>query len=241
MAESFRALGAGNGFPFCLQRLQYESNAFSTYSAGNEPTLNQTMQSYWNIKSVSYGGAEIIVDNEPKDLICDPNANSQTDVYVADPSPRSVYSVSIGRPHIAVVNGEEYLAHGIQASHERNADDGYGYTITLWNSTWFNTKEEPYTCESLYGMTGSGGSPTINNTDGSGGYYPTWTSTFEVGKVAYETKVNNYFYTVMGLPFVKSVIQTAAAEDYSTNYSCPNLSFLPPASENPSLQFHPYY
>lgn len=241
MAESFRALTKGNGFPFCLQKNYFQSNEFSTYSAGNEPTLDQTMQSYWNIKSVSYGGAEIIVDNEPKDLICDPSANFQTDVHVADVSPRSVYSVSIARPYIAIVNGEEYLAHGISAGHEANSGDGYGYTITSWNSTWFNTKGEPYTCQSIYGATGGGGSPTVGNTDGNGGYYPAWSSTYEVGKVAYQTRVNTSFYTVMGLPFVKNVVQTAAAEDYSTSYSCPNLSFLSPAGGSPSLQFHPYY
>ena len=243
MAESFRALGAGNGFPFCLVRRSFTSDEFHTYNAGNVPTLNETMQAYWNIESVSYGGASITVNSEPKDLICDPNANNQNDVYVESRSPRSVFSVSIGRPYMAVVNGEEYLAHGIYADHYGMSGDSLSETSTIWRSTAYNSKGTPYTCSTVYGNTGTGGSPTVNNPHGTpdGGFYPTHTHSYEVGKVAYQTKVTNGFYSIMGLPFTKTVIQSSHGEDYGENSSCPSLDFLPSPSNTPLLSFKPYF
>ena len=82
MASSFETLGNGNGFPFCLER----KDAITDQVIQNVPTLAQAMSAYWNIDSISFGGATFNPTNEPKDLICNPDANVPLKVYEAQDS-----------------------------------------------------------------------------------------------------------------------------------------------------------
>ena len=243
MAESFTALGAGNGFPFCLKRNSYINTEFATYNVGNTPTLQQAMQAYWNIKSITYGSAQIIVSGSSKNLICTPNQNNQYDVDHVGGG--EYYSVSIGRPFIAVVNGEEYLAHGLGASHHQSSEDGSSYAITTWGSTVYNSKDAGTDGGTIYGAQGGGGSPTVNNNGGpygsptgGGGYYPTWYSSYPVGSYQYSERTNVSHYTINGIPFYKHVFQSMSSESYDGGGGWGG-SFISPSGGSLNVQVEP--
>ena len=75
MAQSFTALGKGNGFPICLPIKEMADDEIIF----NDPTLKETMDAYWNFKSVTFGGATFEPDNEPKDISCDQTLNVGSD------------------------------------------------------------------------------------------------------------------------------------------------------------------
>ena len=112
-AAPFTALGKGNGFNQCLNTIDLRENRVIL----NPPTLAQTMSAYWNIDSVSFGGAEFDPTNEPKDLICTPTANQGTDLNtIQDSSTRfEQYVVVIGSPFRVndVEEDEIYYVHNL--------------------------------------------------------------------------------------------------------------------------------
>ena len=77
-AESFNALGAGNGFTSCLPKLNV-----STYNFVAELTLTQAVKIYWmwygvtcdvSDEETSVSGVSFLTDNpnwQPKDVACD--------------------------------------------------------------------------------------------------------------------------------------------------------------------------
>lgn len=52
MAQSFTALGKGNGFNRCLAEI--DLNGLNK-TILNAPTLEQTMNAYWNFDSATFG------------------------------------------------------------------------------------------------------------------------------------------------------------------------------------------
>ena len=88
MAESFETLGAGNGFSSCLQKIP--AIQVLNQELLNPPSLEQTMQAYWNFDSATFGGATFNPDNEPKDLICNESLNAVSYTHLTLPTKRIV-------------------------------------------------------------------------------------------------------------------------------------------------------
>ena len=165
----------------------------------NAPTLEQTMNSYWNLDSISFAGASFDPTNEPKDLICNPNdiRGSDVDVVQSDPfgNLREAYSVSVTIPSIVVDGSNLHFNHGLSMGYNffeliegqsetrfEGIDVGYSSTIAYPEET------QDTGCQPVYY-----GSP--------GNYYI----------IGYERSIQistNTNVTINGIPFIKNVTQT---------------------------------
>ena len=218
MAAPFKAFGEGNGFNRCL-------NDVSVNQVLNAPSLSQTMNAYWNFDSATFGGATFDPDNEPKDLICDEDANRGSDsAYV--PNNFSIFSVSNTIP--AKCNGDIYI-HGISFQYVASENTGNDQSIIIvdYRSTVASAASDTYDCETM--TTGT-----------------TYGDTYSIGKVttAYKTLASTAV-NISGIPFVKTVYHEFYGERYddpvgSGNAPCITPFYLPEPTELPSISFHTY-
>jgi hypothetical protein len=224
-AISFTALGRGNGFSQCLNTLDLPPN----YAILNPPTLEQTMSAYWNIDSVSFGGAEFNPTNEPKDLICTPTANQGTDVNNIQNSATRVelYSVGISHPY-KIKNVEEdkiYYHHGLSFVYSNYSfiSVAHGstfnvdiFTDVIYQSTLYHDNASAYNCiPEIYG--------------GGIAYYG-----------ANETKLEVSEVTIEGIPFVKVLRQSFSGTGNNEESGCPLAQFNPGTDLEPSITLHTY-
>ena len=238
MATPFQTLGAGNGFSFCLER----ENEFSGQVIQNVPTLAQTMSAYWNIDSISFGGATWNPNNEPTDLICDEDANvgSGENIIIDNPPVEGKgFRVSIYKPTYFIDSTDEYLTdeylkHGLSCRffHGQEINEGLGdygiseilSTVIEYRSGRYGEIEDSDTgCEAVYGGP--------NNTDFIG-----FTRTKETQSV---TNV-----TISGIPFIRTVRKYYSGftfiVDERSNPQCPVPRFLPETGETPTITLHTY-
>jgi hypothetical protein len=221
MATPFTALGSGNGFSQCLNTISLPPENVVL----NPPTLAETMSAYWNVDSISFGGASFDPTNEPKDLICTPSANQGSDTnIIQNTSTRyEAYSVSISHPYKIDDNGTINYVHGLVFQYDNNTFNIFSggfqaYTNVTYRSTFYRNNSIPYVCNPVY----YGSPPYI------------------VGYNAEERIVTATSVTISGIPFVKVVTQYFSEGDYSANPSCPPFSANPVTSSTPSITLHTY-
>jgi hypothetical protein len=223
-ATPFTALGRGNGFNQCLNTIDLRENRVIL----NPPTLAQTMSAYWNIDSVSFGGAEFNPTNEPKDLICTPTANQGTDLNtIQDSSTRfEQYVVSISSPFKVndVEEDEIYYAHNLYFEYNNYSlsaplsGGGFAdiFTDVIYKSTLYHNDASAYAC--------------------SPGYYH--------GSIAYygadETKLEVSEVTIEGIPFIKILRQQFSGTGANAASGCPIAQFNPGTDLVPSITLHTY-
>ena len=219
MATEFTALGAGNGFPFCLNTLNLPSAGIIQ----NAPDLEQTMSAYWNFDSGSWGGASFDPTNEPSDLICNDNDNLGDDVN--NISNDESYVVSNSFPSkVDDDDSAEYL-HGISFEYSKTVYTGSGFhRLTVnYQSTYYVDDSYPYVCEPTYYSPYGGGSPYI------------------IGYAAFEKIITASNVTISGIPFLKIVTKEFFGRDYSANPSCPTVGTYPSEpTTTPTLNLHTY-
>jgi hypothetical protein len=224
MATAFKTLAFGNGFPFCLstQVLTLSGDTFQ-----NVPTLEETMNAYWNIDSVSFGGATFDPTNEPKDLICNPDDNIGSDTnFVSNTiNGAEYYAVAIQRPRYVTIGSETQLQHGISFVYENLFSSGglYQNTTVVYQSSWYRDTASAYQCDPIY-YKPSKGAPLV-----------------QIGNSASQGNQSVSSVTIGGIPFVKSVKQYWDQGDYGYPVPpCPSVNFLPVPSATPTLTLHTY-
>ena len=221
-ATSFTALGKGNGFNRCLS-----TSTVSSYKIINPPTFEQTVAAYWNFDSATFGTATFDPDNEPKDLICNENANRGTERAYGS-SNLATFTVSNTIP--AKCNGDIYI-HGIYFGYLAYDNIGIERDQSIisvqYSSTVASAAINTYDCETL--TTGT-----------------TYGDTYSIGKVttAYKTLASTAV-NISGIPFVKTVSYEFYGERYddpagSGSAPCITPFYLPEPTELPSISFHTY-
>ena len=242
-AEKFKALGVGNGFPFCLARFTGTAER-QYFKVGGAPTLKETMNAYWNFDKCSWGGAEFDPKNEPKDLGDKPRSNIGSDSTYASSSNQTTttrYMVSNTQPKIFVdENGEEYYCHGIQFSYGQeitsNDSSVVDYIEVDYSSTVHNITGEPYACVD----------EMASHCSQAGPYGPTYCTSYKIGKSASEkTLVSADSVVIQGIPFVKTVVKGYYGVDYDgapgANAKCPTSQNTPSSpSALPTLNLFTY-
>ena len=220
MAETFETLGAGNGFSSCL-RVRDVNTDFGT-TVFNPPSLEQTMSAYWNFKSVTWEGATFKPGNKPKDLICNPSANSGG---AHDGS----YTVVNGLPSIYVENEVNYYAHGISMS------------FSAINSSALEDAGQSSRVSVVY-------RPTIYPKANNLSSYKCVNETFGeppnpdiIGKSAYEKTQDVSSVTISGIPFIKIVEKTFSGTLFNgLSGPCPLSNYPSIPSGDPTLALHTY-
>lgn len=224
MATAFKTLGFGNGFPFCLST---QVLTLSGYSFQNVPTLEETMKAYWNIDSVSFGGATFDPTNEPKDLICNPDDNigNDTNIISSTPSGAEYYAVAIQRPRYVTIGSETQLQHGISFVYENIFSGGglFQNTSVVYQSSYYRDTASAYQCDPIYYKPSKGATP------------------YQIGNSASQSNQSISNVTIGGIPFVKIITQYWDEGVYGTPPpACPSVNFLPVPSATPTLTLHTY-
>jgi len=224
MAETFDTLGAGNGFSSCLAVNNLNGIVL------NAPTLEQTMNAYWNFKSVTFGGAAFEPGNEPKDLICNPNANVGSD-SAGDSSPNQdgLFAVSHGIPTIFVVGGVKYYNHGINMSfnaQNTSTDGGANQSSSVsvvYGSTIYQKGDDLSAYNCVNETFGPPPNPEI------------------IGKNASEKTQVVSSVTISGIPFIKIVEKTFSGILFNgSSGPCPLADYPSIPSGDPTLELHTY-
>lgn len=218
MATAFETLGFGNGFPFCLA--ESTPNPSGNPSAQNEPTLEQTMSSYWNIDSITFGPASFNPNNEPKDLICTPDAVLGYDLAYVNNTPNLLefYDVTIERPKYVLIGGQKYLQHGLNFGYTRNEGVFTSTTFTYYLNTIsysstivYPLQNLPYHCDSAY-----------------------------YGKTYGQRQQTLTTQTISNIPFNVRKSQESSGGDYGPSPSCQSLSYYPLPTAVPQITLHTY-
>ena len=232
MAESFETLGAGNGFSSCLEKIP--AIQVLNQELLNPPSLEETMNAYWNFDSATFGGATFNPSNQPKDLICNESANVGNG---ADGDSRPGYpgefTVRNSLPRIFFKNGVKYYSHGIRMSFSAstyeelsNGSESSSIEVVYFSSLYsdLSDQNQPYTC-----VTDQVGEPGDEE---------------DIGKTSSEFNFSVSSVTISGIPFIKTVTKSRGGSNYKENLSdplpeCPNPSF-PLEPGPPSLNLHTY-
>jgi len=230
MAQSFTALGKGNGFPFCLTEVDVPGNAILS----NAPTLEQTMNAYWNFNNASWGGASFNPDNEPKDLICDETLNIGSGAN-GSPFGGGEFSVSNNLPSIFFIGGTKYYRHGISMSfaadritYNNNGEQSSSIEVDYFPSYYVEDgNSSPYNCVDLFF-----GEPPEQEL---------------IGRRASERTQTVSNVTISGIPFIKKVVklffgevaESGGEDDIGAVPPCPTANY--PADPGlPTLNLHTY-
>lgn len=218
MATPFATLGFGNGFPFCL--FEYTPNPGGNPSAQNAPTLEETMSSYWNIDSITFGPASFNPNNEPKDLICTPNAVLGYDLAYVNNTPNLIefYDVTIQRPQYVLIGGQKYLQHGLNFGYTRNENVFTSTTGTFYenyisysSTIVYPLQNQSYYCNQVYyGFNYGQRQQTLTTT------------------------------TISNIPFNVRKSQSSSGYDYGPSPSCQPLSYYPLPTTIPQINLHTY-
>jgi len=234
MAQSFTALGKGNGFPFCLTEVDVPDDAVES----DAPTLKETMNAYWNFKSATFGNetkeATFEPGNEPKDLICDETLNIGSDeVGTVEPNKGGKFSVSNNFPSIFSIGGNKYYRHGISMSFAaENLATGNFYNsssieVNYFSGYYVDSDSSPYNCVDLFF-----GEPPEQEL---------------IGRRASERIQNFSNVTISGIPFIKAVIKifdgevaaSGGEDDIGAVPPCPTANY-PAEPGTPTLKLHTY-
>jgi|TARA_R110002050_G_scaffold19847_1_gene56761 hypothetical protein len=226
MAQSFTALGKGNGFNRCLGEIDLNG---SDKTILNAPTLEQTMNAYWNFDSATFGAATFNPNNQPVDLLCNENANRGSD-FAYDPTDSAYYDVRHQIANKFTKNGVIGYIHGIRFNYQQSEtsieDDNQSVIEVNWFSSYYSPLINESTCITSYASSQAGG-------------------TYPFGKVKTAVTSSVSAVTIGGLPFVKFVrkeFQGFSFDDPigSGNAVCQTPYYLPEPTSQPSLSFHTY-
>jgi len=227
MAESFETLGAGNGFSSCLQKIP--AIQVLNRELLNPPSLEQTMQAYWNFDSATFGGASFNPDNQPKDLICNASANVGSNVDGdSRPGYPGEFFVRNSLPTIFFKDGVKYYKHGISMSFSATNDAALvgggssSSTFVIYSSSLYVVDQylSPYSC--VDETFGEPPDPEV------------------IGKSASERTQTISSVTIGGIPFIKNVIKSFGGAAYNgPGTSCPTPNF-PAEPSTPTLTLHTY-
>ena len=225
MAQSFTALGAGNGFPVCLSEITI-GGTNPTISLGNTTTLEQ-MSAYWNFDNMSWGGASFDPNNQPKDLICNPNANAGSDTVYTQGS-EEAYQVTNNNPFIILDGNSRYYSHGLQfvyydVAYPTSGNAGVYYSELAYVGGSYVNHSDPYECFTIY-RTPSPHAPP-----------------YAYGKSAGKTTVTKTNATISGVPFTRLFTQSWYEETGGDVCPTENSSNFPSVPSGlPTLNFHTY-
>jgi len=140
-AQSFKALGAGNGFPYCLEKRVSDTSIYNLDSSNDVP-LEDAMKLCWNIKSLSFGPASLnvltsqidgkaaLVNFEPKDLASDPIKNCGSTFALNTVSAQGNiqridedFHITISKASMLTVGGVRKYFHGISFFYQMQSGD----------------------------------------------------------------------------------------------------------------------
>jgi len=221
MATPFTALGKGNGFSSCLAVINSSNDIL------NPPSLKQTMNAYWNFKSVSWGGASLEPENDPKNLICNPSANVGSNSNgSASANQGGRYRVATSLPGIYRVDGVNYYRHGIsmsfvaQNTSSLEEGDQRSQISVSYLSTLYSKDSDLSAYECVNETFGPPPNPEI------------------IGKLATEKIQDVSSVTISGIPFIKIVEKSFRGTLYNgSSGSCP-VGDYPTVSGEPTLTLH---
>jgi len=224
MATPFTALGKGNGFSSCLTVTNADNGIVL-----NAPTLEQTMNAYWNFKSATFGAATFEPGNEPKDLICNPSANvGSAGSGDSAPNQGGSFTVRSLLPGIYRVGGVNYYRHGIsmsfvaQNTSSLEEGDQRSQISVSYLSTLYSKDSDLSAYECVNETFGPPPNPEI------------------IGKLATEKIQDVSSVTISGIPFIKIVEKSFRGTLYNgSSGSCPTPDY-PTVSGEPSLTLHTY-
>jgi len=227
MAESFETLGAGNGFSSCLEKIP--AIQVLNQELLNPPSLEETMNAYWNFDSATFGGASFNPDNQPKDLICNASANVGSNVDGdSRPGYPGEFIVTNSLPTIFFKDGVKYYKHGISMSFSATNDAALvgggssSSTFVTYSSSLYVVDQNlsPYSC--VDETFGEPPNPEV------------------IGKSASERTQTISSVTIGGIPFIKNVIKSFGGLAYNgPGTSCPTPNF-PAEPSTPTLNLHTY-
>ena len=227
MAESFATLGDGCGFPVPLT----EFNAGANQIVLNAPTLEQTMNAYWNFKSATFGAATFEPGNEPKDLICNSSANlGSAGSGDSSPNQGGSFTVRNSLPTIFYSGGVKYYRHGIRmyffattSVEENGGGRGSSIYVDYFSALYTeqtNPAPYPYSC--------------TDETYCPEGIPPCMV----IGKSAGELTQTQSSVTIGGIPFIKQITKSFGGTFYDV-LVCPQSDY-PAEPDAPSLTLHTY-
>ena len=232
-ATPFKALGAGNGFPACLPVIELDDDDIIL----NAPTLEETMNAYWNFKSATFGGATFEPDSKPKDLASDKTLNLGS-ASVGDDKTGGSWTVSNAFPSQFVdENNKLHYKHGISmrylstVSVEENGGGKSSTTEVRYFSALYTVPGDlsPYVCADEEYCTGPDECSPI-------------------GKSAIEKTQSISQVTIGGIPFIKEVIKRSSGTYYRVSDGAGGLTEMPPCPvaaypaepAQPTLTLHTY-
>ena len=232
MATPFTALGKGNGFSSCLQKIP--AIQLLNQELLNPPSLAETMAAYWNFDSATFGGATFNPDNEPKDLICNESLNvgSASDGD-SRPGYPGLFTVTNSLPTIFFIDGVKYYKHGIKMTFSAETYQALsgGAQASLIDVQYLSSlyidrsdSNQAYTCVTeMFGPPGE---------------------QFPIGKSASEFNQTASAVTISGIPFIKVVTKSRGGVNYVANANdplppCPAPNF-PAEPSTPTLTLHTY-
>ena len=233
MAESFETLGAGNGFSSCLEKIP--AIQVLNQELLNPPSLEETMNAYWNFDSATFGGATFNPSNQPKDLICNASANvgSNSDGD-SRPGYPGEFIVTNSLPKFFFKDGVKYYKHGISMSFSAstfqtlspNGEESSSIDVQYLSSLYSDQSDrnQAYTC--------------IDQTFGPPGEEEV------IGKASSEFNQSASAVTISGIPFIKVVTKSRGGTNLVTNIGdpippCPAPNF-PAEPSTPTLTLHTY-
>tara|TARA_R110000851_G_scaffold284671_1_gene438234 strand:- start:31 stop:729 length:699 start_codon:yes stop_codon:yes gene_type:complete len=232
MAESFTALGKGNGFNTCLEEIDVSDDAI----VSSAPSLAQTMNAYWNFESATFGGATFEPGTQPISLICEPTGNVGENVDGdSRPGYPGAFTVKNSLPKIFSEGRKNYYRHGIEMNFLANQSIALSngqadseISIKYFSALYYEDPNlEPYTCIDI-----TFGEPPNEEV---------------VGRQASEKTQTVSQVIISGIPFIKEVSKRFVAENYASGSStgigpvpaCPTASY-PEEPDEPTLTLHTY-
>tara|TARA_R110000823_G_C15809081_1_gene488000 strand:+ start:232 stop:924 length:693 start_codon:yes stop_codon:yes gene_type:complete len=230
MAQSFTALGKGNGFPFCLTETVTDNKILL-----NPSSLAETMNAYWNFDNASWGGASFNPNNEPKDLICGDatlNVGSGVAGNIA-PNQGGGFEVRNALPTFFYIDGVKYYKHGISMAF-------YAVTRTEEYNSEQNSSIQVLYFSSLYSVE----SDLVAYGCGVDEFCVEEDQCFDIGRSAFEKTQSISSVTISGIPFIKRVVKSFNGTFFKDNPDdplppCPTASY-PSDPGTPTLTLHTY-
>lgn len=225
VAEKFKALGAGNGFPSCLGD-PTGGNDYDSSSL-NDVSLELAMKYCWNIKSVTFGPFTFdLTQNvptywtypnyEPKSLALDPTlATAPYGRYAADDTSiqDEVFEISMGIGSALTVGGVRKYFHGITLTHNNFARGGEYADITTTYTSRPNFTAAQVAAKNFNNV--------IPEYDGD----PEVGEQYQVGNTHKQSIFTQSLVTIGEITFLKTVYKTAEA--FASLVSSPDFNYPP--------------
>lgn len=229
MAQAFKAVGAGNGFPYCLQdkietlslfRNIPTTRVLSNYdlnNANNVP-LEDAMKLCWSIKSLSFGPASLDLGDafQPRDLAYFPTLNNTSTFGLTGPDSSDFgrnedFQIFINKAKFLNINDERKFYHGILFEYNVDGGDSEG---RVKRSTIFFESIPSFTSDHLSSLNFEN-IQTVQLGDPPGSEGSVNVGTFQ--------RTTQSVVTIDGFKFLKTTIETSE-----------HVAGVPPATPTPN-------